>query len=146
MAVSVISGTSVDGVEYGTAPGTGHGYVVGNTPALEMLRVDADEHPARLVGIKYSHHFPTDLPKGPRPVEKEQVRITMLVSGGPWQQTCWRSSGGSRITLLLQKPGDFIAWGPGIVHEWMPLGNASMLTIGFVKTPPIKSLERTREG
>jgi hypothetical protein len=135
LAIVVVSGQQVEGVEYGTAHGAAQPYIVGCTPVVEMLRVDNDRNKSRLVGVKYSHHRLSDPLKGPRGVEMEQIRVTMLVSGGPWQQRCWRECQSDGITLQLQEPGDFIAWGPGVNHEWKPLGDATMITVGFVRDP-----------
>ena len=130
MAATIISDAEFPGVTVGTAQGTVMGDVVRSTPIHPMLLVNS-QNPASLIGMKYSHHRSTDSLVGPRPPDSF-VRIAMLVAGGPWRQRIWNQR--SRVELRLKNPGDFVAWEPGVWHEWTPEGDATMLTLSFQRT------------
>lgn len=128
MTVAVVSGERFAGVDYGTAPGTG--YAIGTTPISELLRVDEAEHAAAMIGTKYYHHPVGDLGGSNRPPDA-LVRMTMLVSNGRWRQKVWSEDTGQSVEVLLQEPGDFIAWVPGLWHSWYPELASTMLTVSF---------------
>ncbi len=130
MSVVEVAGTRFSGVEIGTASGAGNGYVIGTTPVVEMLRVDNSANRVYLVGVKYSHHRRDEPSRGEREPD-EYVRITMLVDGGPWRQCLWKRDTPHMIEVTLNEPGDFVAWEPGVWHQWWPQGPASMVTISF---------------
>jgi hypothetical protein len=138
MAVEVVSGEKFSGVDFGTAPGTG--YVIGSTPICELLRVDEGKHPAALLGMKYYHHPAGDLQGAVRPADLNH-RMTMLVSQGRWRQKVW-SERGESVEVLLNEPGDFIAWAPGLMHSWFPELASTMLTVNFKR----KNAEEARVG
>lgn len=128
MAVQIVIGGQFDGVACGTASGGGNGYVVGSTPVCDLLHVDKDR-PATLVGLKYFHHH-AGHSLDDRPADKD-YRITMLVSPGRWRQKIWRENSGQSIEVILQAPGDFIAWAPGHLHSWCAESDSTMLTLTF---------------
>ena len=130
MPVTVTAGAKFGGVEFGTASGTGNGYVIGTTHIVELLRVDSQANRAHLIGFKYSHHELSDPPRGPRPPD-QYVRITMLVAGASWHQRFWLADRRETVSLLLSESGDFVAWEPNIWHEWQPKGPATMVMISF---------------
>ena len=133
MAIVVVSGDRFDGVDFGTAPGTG--YIIGTTPISELLRVDEAEHSAALIGAKYYHH-PAGDPGGAKRPPDALVRMTMLVSEGRWRQKLWWAESGHSLEVLLQEPGDFIAWVPGLWHSWYPELASTMLTVSFRRRAP----------
>src|SRR5437867_4431819 len=107
MAITIISGAVFTGVEAHNAPGTGNGYVIGTTPVCEFLRVDEGDHAAGLIGLKYSHHSVTD----PACLDRkayDHVKMTMVVSGGPWRQWLWIPGTQQSVEFTLSGPGDFI--------------------------------------
>jgi hypothetical protein len=128
MAVVVLSGDKFEGVDFGTAPGTA--YVIGTTPVSELLRVDEGDHAASLVGVKYYHH-PADDSGGANRTPDGFVRATILVSPGRWRQRVWSAETGQSVEVVLQAPGDFIAWTPGLWHSWFPEKASTMLTISL---------------
>lgn len=130
MSVIVLHGGAFPGVEFGTA--TGHanrGYIIGSTPIVEFLRADKS-NPANLTGVKYSHHEVADPIEGPREPTTD-IRITMLVDGGPWYMHVWSKEADRSVEVVLCGPGAFIAWLPGVWHEWRPLGRATMATVSL---------------
>ncbi len=130
MTVTKISGEKFHEVEFGTAPGTGTGYIIGMEPIAEFLRVDENEHAARLIGVKYSRHEAGDQRHEDSPPD-EDVRITMLVEGEPWRQRVWHDGSHQSIELILNDPGAFIAWKPSVWHFWSSQGNSTMFTVSF---------------
>jgi hypothetical protein len=128
MAVVVVLGERFAGADFGTAPG--RGYVIGTTPISELLRVDEAEHAAALIGVKYYHH-PADDPRGANRPPDPFVRMTMLVSRGRWRQKLWSVKSGDSVEVVLQEPGDFIAWGPDLWHSWYPELASTMLTVSY---------------
>lgn len=126
MAVAIVSGSKFSGVDFGTAPG--NSYVIGAAPICEILRVDEDDHAASLIGVKYYHHQQGD-PAGSNRPPDALVRMTMLVSQGLWRQRVWSTETGQSVEVLLQEPGDFIAWVPGLWHSWYPEKGSTMLTV-----------------
>lgn len=133
MAIDVIHGKENNSVVAGSLGD--HQWIIGTTPVSEMLRVDNSTNRAMLVGVKYSRHRPTDEPKGD---VKPDVftRVTMLVDGGPWEQRMWNPDEGLDVTYRLNAPGDYIAWQPGPFHRWNPIGNATMISVSYIRLPP----------
>jgi hypothetical protein len=127
MGIAILSGEKFDGVDFGSACGSG--YVIGTTPISELLRVDEAEHAAVIIGMKYYHH-PAGDPRGATRPPDSYTRMTMLVSQGRWRQSVWSESGNS-VEVLLHRPGDFIAWIPGLWHSWFPEADSTMLTISL---------------
>lgn len=131
LMVTIVDGSEFPGVHAGRAPGTGNGYVVGFTPVCELLRVDDEGCRAALVGLKYSHHSVTNTLVGPRP-PTEDVKVTMLVGGGPWRQRVWREGTHEVVEYVLTELGDYVAWTQGLWHEWWPCAEATtMVTLSF---------------
>jgi len=143
MAPRVLFGNKFPGVEYGTAPGDGYivgfrpgdGYIIGfrktaeRAPlGIQMLLVEDPDYSACLRGVKYAHHARGDSSPGPRGPSDEERSLTMLVSNGCWRQRLW-SEKGDYLELMLWKPGDFIAWEPGIRHSWVAEEASTMLSI-----------------
>jgi hypothetical protein len=143
MAVVVVSGASFSGVDFGTAPGDA--YVIGATPVSELLRVDEAEYAAALIGAKYYHH-PAGDPGGANRQPDALVRMTMLVSPGRWRQKLWSEESGHSVEVLLQAPGDFIAWVPGLWHSWHPELESTMLTISFKRKSAAPAATPDRGG
>ena len=135
MTIEVIHGAVGPTVSAGSLEG--HEWLIGSTPITEILRVDETLNIAHLIGVKFSHHKPTDIPKGDRP-QDELTRITMLVDGGPWEQRMWHPPSGLDVTFRLNSPGDYIAWQPGPLHRWTPIGTSIMLTVSYRKMPTIE--------
>ena len=135
MSVKVMSGARFEGVDFGTASGTGHGYVVGTTPVVPMLHVvpqgSLNTNPAELIGMKYSHHDRKATAGFRAPCDRDCVRITMLVAGGPWRQKLWIDQQ-HWVDVRLSEPGDFVSWTTGVAHWWKCAGNrATMLTLTY---------------
>lgn len=129
-----VAGKPFPGVEAGTASGIGKAvHLVGFSPRRSSLRyVDERESPATLIGLKYSHHKPTDRSLGARDITPDR-RLTVLISGGPWRQRVWREGAKDDVEYVLTKPGDYIAWDGGLRHQWWP-GDATMVTLTFRMT------------
>ena len=106
-----------------------HEYIVGFTPADDILRIDKDEPNADITSVKYSKHKAGDK-RSTDAGSDDQCRITMIVKGGPWKQQMWLE-GEDRKIIELTKEGDYIAWEPGYCHTWEALGDTTMLTVSF---------------
>lgn len=133
MTVKIVSGTKFEGLNFGTASGSGSGYVVGSTPACDLLLVGGDKSPtAQLFGLKYFHHSAGHKSEGDRPADAF-YRMTMLVSDGCWRQKLWKPGGHDLVEVILNQPGDFIAWAPGVLHSWQADVASTMLTLSFKK-------------
>ena len=98
MAIEVIDAKEGNGVVAGSLDG--HEWVIGSTPVTSILRVDETDHRAELVGVKYSNHHLDDNPKGDRKPD-EYTRVTMLVTGGPWEQRMWNPRTRLNVTYRL---------------------------------------------
>jgi hypothetical protein len=131
VTISVVSGAAFGDVHSGNADAAKSGYFIGFDPAIELLRVDGGQHPAQLMGAKFSQHSAGDT-AGKRPPDSF-VRVTMLVHGGPWRQALWKEGSSDFVELRLNAPGDFIAWEPGTWHQWWGEGQATMVTINFIR-------------
>ncbi len=121
MAIEVIDAKVGNGVVAGSLDG--HEWVISSTPVTSILRVDETDHRAELVGVKYSNHYLDDNPKGNRKPD-EYTRVTMLVSGGPWEQRMWNPRTRLNVTYRLN------AWQPGPYH---PRGQATLVTVTYRK-------------
>jgi len=133
MSVLVIDGSKFDGVEFGNAPGTDPGYVIGSTPLFELLRVDDKCHRADLYGLKYYHHVSGDQKRKRTKANKKYHALTMLVSSGLWYQRVWDRDTRKSVAVLLREPGDFIAWKRGLEHSWHAIHASTMLTVRWRK-------------
>jgi|GEM_PF-2813278 len=140
MAITVVEGKLFNGVEVANAEDAKGGYFVGFSATVNFLCVD-ETHPASLVGVKYSTHEVNDT-AGPRPPDGH-VRVTMLVSGGPWRQRMWSEDTLASVELLLNSPGDFIAWTPGLLHQWWAQGPATMVTVTLDQSASMSCNEPT---
>jgi hypothetical protein len=64
----------------------------------------------------------------------EQGRtLSILVDGGAFEY-CF-AGGGASVTLVLDRPGDFVIWGPGLEHAWQPLQRSTILTVRWQPLP-----------
>lgn len=128
MAIELIEGAKFEGVDFGTAPGTDPGYVIGFTPVSPLLFVDEGERSAKLIGVKFYHHAMGDNRGADRPADDKHA-VTMLVSKGRWEQAVWNDKTGESVKVLLTEPGDYIVWRPGFRHSWFPHESSTMLTV-----------------
>lgn len=53
---------------------------------------------------------------------EDRTSLLMLISG-KWRQDMTVG------TFILERPGDYIVWGPGIEHTWQAEADSTMLTI-----------------
>jgi hypothetical protein len=134
VTATIVAGYELEGVQAGTASGQCTGYVVGYGGPEGILKVQGPNRRAELLGLKYSHHTAADSSKGERERDKrgaEVIRITMLVSEGPWRQRVWVVANPLRfVEYLLTGPGDYVAWHDGLAHQWWP-GDATMVTLTY---------------
>lgn len=137
MAVVVLSGERFDGVAYGTAPGTGSGYVVGYLPheGEPRLRVHDAERPALLYGVKYYHRKAGGKRTDDKP-EDGRFAVTMLICPGRWRQRVWSVPLARSIEVLRTEPGDYIVWDPGLEHDWSAVQDSTMLTVKWKLVAP----------
>ena len=132
MAVTIINGERFAGVEFSSVSDvSSNGYFLGETSKSSLLRVDQGQRSAKLAGVKYWEHKAFE-PSGGERGPDHYVRVVMLVSGGPWRQRVWNNLTGESVEVRLNAPGDFMAWKPGMSHQWWPEGAATMVTVSFI--------------
>jgi hypothetical protein len=130
VSVVILSGKPLNGVVYGTAAGTGDGYLMGPAALAEMLKVGNAGHQAVLLGVKYYHHQGGESRRFVPDESDRDYAVTILVDQGRWRQRLWSDLSGESMEVLLTAPGDYIAWpGAGLKHFWSAVEKSTMLTI-----------------
>lgn len=135
-------GTNLNGVEYGNAwalrlKETPHtNWIVGDHPGipsdcLRFLRHASSSQVGQLaegLSLKWFAHDPDD-PSAwgeSKPISHGRT-LSLLASAGAFE-LCLRR-GGEELVLLLEAPGDFAVWGPGIAHGWRVLKPSLVMTL-----------------
>lgn len=135
-------GATLKGVEWGNAwaehsPEIPHtNWIVGDHPAIpsDSLRFlrhggpsDQGERLEKLA-LKWFAHHPGDPPAWGAAKPMSCGRTFSLLAGiGAFELTFWR--GEEQFIVLLESPGDFAVWGPGIAHSWRVLKPSLMMTL-----------------
>lgn len=75
--------------------------------------------------VKWSTHPQGDARPEWNPGEHERT-VLILVSGR------WRldlRAGAHVDTVVMERPGDYVVWGPGVDHTWEALDDSTMVTV-----------------
>lgn len=123
------------GLEVGNAwalrpPGAKTNWVVGTGPAAppDSFRFLPADVPASGVCVKWFVHTPADPPEwGDAKPTSTGRTLSILAGEGGFELTF--AAGGERFTVVLDEPGDFAVWGPGLEHAWRPLAAATIVTV-----------------
>jgi hypothetical protein len=135
-------GAELEGVELGNAwtlrsPETPHtNWVVGDHGgiAIESLRFlrhgshPEGPQPVEDVALKWFAHHPDDPPEwGETKPLSTGCTLTRLAGEGAFELCL--SRGGEALRVLLEEPGDFVIWGPGLSHSWQVRRPSLMVTL-----------------
>lgn len=135
-------GAELEGLEAGNAwalrdlqaPHTN--WLVGDHPAIpaESLRVlrhlghpDGPEAVANLA-VKWFVHDPADPPEWGQGKPLSVGRTLSLLAGAGSFELRFRR-GDVEAVVVLEEPGDFVLWGPGLEHSWRVLQPSVVLTL-----------------
>lgn len=121
-------------------------WIVGESPttpadSLRFMRQGNKENntvgaKATDIAVKWFVHKPTDPPEwGKRKATSEGRSMSLLAGEGKFKLRF--SKGDQECTLILDKPGDFAIWGPGLEHSWEPIQISTILTIRWKPDPVI---------
>ena len=124
-------GAQLEGLETGNAwslrsPAAPHtNWVVGDHPAipldsLRFLRHGGNPAGAQAVedlALKWFAHSPADPPEWGqgKPISTGRT-LSLLAGRGAFE--LWFGRGEEEARLILEEPGDFALWGPGLAHSW----------------------------
>jgi hypothetical protein len=108
-------------------------WVVGDHPAipeasLRFLRHGGHPEGAQVVeglALKWFAHSPADPPEWGegKPLSTGRT-VSLLAGAGAFELWFARrgeaggSDGSAEVSVLLEEPGDFALWGPGLTHRW----------------------------
>jgi hypothetical protein len=135
-------GPDLEGVELGNAwalrsPDTPHtNWVVGDhggipEGSLRFLRHGGNPQGAEVVegmALKWFVHFPSDAPEWGegKPISSGRS-LSLLAGEGSFELHFQR--GAEEQIVLLENPGDFVVWGPGLAHRWRALKPSAVITL-----------------
>ncbi|MFN5222473.1 MAG: hypothetical protein ACK5FE_16450 [Cyanobacteriota bacterium] len=145
-------GAELEGLETGNAwalrdQQTPHtNWLGGEHPALpaESLRLLRHRGPAgggeefRNLSVKWFLHDPADPPEWGQAKPLSQGRcLSLLTNPGGFELRFWRQGEqaegeqavGEQAVVVLEEPGDFALWGPGLAHSWRVLQPSVVLTV-----------------
>jgi hypothetical protein len=135
-------GAELEGLEAGNAwalrdlqaPHTN--WLVGDHPAIpaESLRLLRHSGPAgggeefRNLAVKWFVHDPADPPEWgqAKPLSRGRC-LSLLTNPGGFELRFCRD--GEQALVVLEEPGDFALWGPGLAHSWRVLQPSVVLTV-----------------
>lgn len=135
-------GAELEGLEAGNAwalrdPRAPHtNWLVGDHPAIpaESLRFlrhlghPAGPEPAANLAVKWFVHDPADPPEWGQAKPPSVGRTLSLLAGPGAFELCFRR-GEDEAVVVLEEPGDFALWGPGLAHSWRVLAPSVVLTV-----------------
>ena len=136
------SGVKLDGLEVGNAwalrsPEAPHtNWVVGDHPAIpaESLRFlrhrghPEGAHGVEDLALKWFAHSPGDPPEWGEGKPPSTGRTLSLLAGPGAFELCF-GRGGAEAWVVLEEPGDFALWGPGLTHRWRVLQPSLVVTL-----------------
>lgn len=143
-------GGTLEGLEVGNAwllrcPETPHtNWVVGDHPAIppESLRFlrhggsFEDPQQVRDLALKWFAHSPADPPEWGEGKPLSTGRTLSLLAGEGSFELCFQRDG-KEVRVLLEEPGDFAAWGPGLEHRWRVLQPSLVITLRWGLVEPV---------
>ncbi len=114
----------------------GTGWFIGFSPwalqSLGALRHVPKEQPVKGLCVKWYEH-PSGHDSGNGKPRSEGRTVSVLVTeGAEFRIDFSRSAdftGGTVRTVVLQREGDFAAWGPGLFHRWRCVRRAVIATV-----------------
>ncbi|MFM9047453.1 MAG: hypothetical protein ACKOOH_07320 [Cyanobium sp.] len=135
-------GAELDGLELGNAwalrsPGELHtNWVVGDHGgipewSLRFLRHGGNPHGPQLVedmALKWFLHSPSDPPEWGEGKPISTGRSLSLLAGAGGFELRFQRGALERI-VLLENPGDFALWGPGLAHQWRVLTPSTVISL-----------------
>jgi mannose-6-phosphate isomerase-like protein (cupin superfamily) len=108
--------------------GENRSWLVGHFKDRDDIRYDED------VEVKVSSHVAGD--------EREawstgEVRRTFfMLMTGRWRLDLEVEETGHRESVILEKPGDYVVWGPGVSHTYRAEDDSVMITVRWPSVAP----------
>ncbi len=111
----------------------------GDTIPEQALRHAAEAASATAVGLKWFFHHPDDPPKWGKDKGASQGKTFSVLCnpGGVFLLKFWLEDvePPQPYRVVLNEPGDFAIWGPGIHHSWEPLAPSVIVTMRWTPVP-----------
>jgi len=140
------TGTKPDGIEVGNAwkcrePGSQTNWIIGTGATIPRTSLrfmeqkdkkkDRKGRKAKNVCVKWFVHRTSQPVKWGRkkPTSKGRT-ISLLAGDGEFELVFWQ--GDQEYKVILNRPGDFAIWGPGLEHSWKPIQTSTIVTIRWV--------------
>jgi len=116
----------------------GTGWLIGfsewtRLPGSDLLHVPADQPVTGLCFKWYDH--PEGHASGDKPVSVGRTFSLLATAGSVFRYEISTDPGyasEATRTVVLQRPGDYIVWGPGIYHRWTCERRSTILTVRWV--------------
>ena len=135
-------GVELEGLEIGNAwalrsPDAPHtNWVVGDHPAIPSDSLRFLRHWGHADGpqgvedlaLKWFAHSPADPPEWGQGKPISTGRTLSLLAGEGAFELCFRR-GEEACWVLMEEPGDFALWGPGLQHSWQVLKPSLVVTL-----------------
>ena len=137
-----LGGAQLDGLEIGNAwalrsPEAPHtNWVVGDHPAIPIASLRFLRHGGHPDGpqgvedlaLKWFAHSPADPPEWGqgKPISTGRT-LSLLAGKGAF--ALWFRRGDQEARVVLEEPGDFALWGPGLQHSWHVLQPSLVVTL-----------------
>lgn len=87
------------------------------------------------LAVKWFVHSPEDDPAwGRHKPTSEGLTLSILADAGGFEYT-FSAGDAAPFSLILDRPGDFALWGPGLEHSWKPLRRSTILTVRWRPLP-----------
>lgn len=110
----------------------GTGWFVGFSPwtLQSALRHVPQEQPLTGLCVKWFDH-PSGQASGAKPVSAGRTLSILVGDGGPFRIEFSQTAdfGGDLRSIVLQRQGDYAAWGPGLFHRWQCEQRCTVLTV-----------------
>jgi hypothetical protein len=105
--------------------GENRSWLVGHFKARDDIRYDED------VEVKVSSHLAGD--ERPEWTTGEVRRTFFMLMSGRWRLDLAVEGevdgANRRETVMLEKPGDYVVWGPGVAHSYRAVDDSVVVTV-----------------
>ncbi|MEB3318914.1 MAG: hypothetical protein VKO39_12350 [Cyanobacteriota bacterium] len=135
-------GAELEGLEIGNAwslrsPEAPHtNWLVGDHPAIPSASLRFLRHGSHPAGaqdvaglaLKWFAHSPADPTEWGqgKPISTGRT-LSLLAGEGAFE--LWFGQGEKEMRVLLEQPGDFALWGPGLAHQWRVIQPSLVVTL-----------------
>jgi hypothetical protein len=137
MTMDLITGNAHDADTHGT------GWFIGfsdwtRLPGSDLLHVPQDQ-PLSGLCVKWFEHPTGHDSGGGKPVSEGRTVSVLVAPDAAFRVDFCETPDFTQAktrSVLLQRPGDFVAWGAGLYHRWHCVARATIFTLRWNQPPP----------